>query len=472
MKIKNISLLLIFSAFYLISIQNVFGLQIKSIHVGNTTTDPAWMEILNDGNQIENLKDYNIINYRMVNTNPHSNHRIDRHIGEVDDFLVEKDSVFFISNSKNTPNVSEKVFYSAFTIAAKGGTLSITNKTGNILSCLGYKLGDCGIPGDNTNPTTTATTSETDTSTKEKIVYVYVPQNNQEKYGDIQLLLPEEKTIPALAEVEYTIKATDSNKKVIDDLNFHWSFGDGGAKTGKDVSYTYTYPGEYILIASADGYTSGGKARMLVKVIKPEIVIQEIGIEEKENFIILKNNTDYDLFLSNFYLSLDNNFFQLPKNLLIAKNKTLKLSGEALGFKLPANKISLLYPNKSMLTTFEKEVFDSDLLNSNPQVVSTIIQENLLQGELGNFILNDVTGKSIPIIKAEAVKEKEGEGDKKLPTNYSTEGAGTVYLRKLVLKNETSLKKVEKTQNIQVKSNGKSKSVDTKIVDWFKNLIY
>lgn len=467
MKIKNI-LFLIFLSFYLLSFNNVFGLQIKSVHVGSKTTDPAWLEVFNDGENISNLKDYSISNYRLgVSAQQPTNHNISRSVGDTTDFFVEKDSTFYISNSKLEPNFSEKIFYSAFSVAASGGTISILDKSKETISCGSYKIGDCQninsgiIPGE-----TSTTSSDTTTNTKEKIVYVYVPQNNQEKYGDIKVLLPEEKIVPALAEVEYTVKVTDSQKKAITDLDFHWSFGDGGEQSGKDALYTYIYPGEYILIASADGYTGGGKARMNVKVVNPDIIISEIGMGEKENFIILKNNTDYDLFLSNFYLSLDGNFYKLPKNLMIAKNKTLKLSGEAIGFKLPANNISLLYPNKNLLISYKPEEIkiDISLATTSIDEENTIFTENILS-KVQTFTPKIVTVKAKENSNQKVANSKDSA---KSSIDNKTE---IVYLKRLVLGNGVS-DLIGKTQNKKVDTVYKDKSVDTKLINWVKNLIY
>ncbi|MEA4967692.1 MAG: PKD domain-containing protein, partial [Bacteroidaceae bacterium] len=338
--------------------------------------------------------------------------------------------------------------------------------------------GVCGEQNTTTNTGTSSSTSETGTTTnKEKIVYVYVPQNNQDKYGDIQVLLPEEKVVPALAEVEYTVKVTDSSKKTISDLDFHWSFGDGGEKFGRDVSYTYVYPGEYVLIASADGYLSGGKARMNVKVVKPDIYIEEIGTTIEENFIILKNNTDYDLFLSNFYLNVDGNLLKLPKNLMIAKNKSLRLSGEALGFKLPAKNISLLYPNKNVLTIFKETV------SGNPSILDLVNATSGIQLEVEeNFkaLLFEMENKpktpETPKVKAiqKPIYQNFENLSKNAEFGSDKKESGLVYFKRLVLSNDFSEKENFNNSNISLKTkeNSRNTNVDTRLINWFKNLIY
>ena len=100
-------------------------------------------------------------------------------------------------------------------MAANGGTISITDKNDNILTCIGYKNVDCSnINNENTNSSSTSSTSTSQsTNTKETIKYIYIPLNNQNIYGDIKVLLPEDRVVPALAETDYTVKVIDSDKK-------------------------------------------------------------------------------------------------------------------------------------------------------------------------------------------------------------------------------------------------------------------
>ena len=458
MKIKNI-LFFILLIFSLLIFNKSFALQIKNVNYSASNNNDRWIEIFNDG---EDILDFTANIFKVIDSTDETNHRINLLLG---DATFPAGSTVFISPSTSIPPGAEKAFRSPYGLNRTNGYIILDNNGTKI--CFNYGNGVCGEQNTTTNTGTSSSTSETGTTTnKEKIVYVYVPQNNQDKYGDIQVLLPEEKVVPALAEVEYTVKVTDSSKKTISDLDFHWSFGDGGEQSGKDALYTYIYPGEYILIASADGYTGGGKARMNVKVVNPDIIISEIGMGEKENFIILKNNTDYDLFLSNFYLSLDGNFYKLPKNLMIAKNKTLKLSGEAIGFKLPANNISLLYPNKNLLISYKPEEIkiDISLATTSIDEENTIFTENILS-KVQTFTPKIVT------VKAKENSNQKVTISKDLAKSDIGDKTETVYLKRLVLGNGVS-DLIGKTQNKKVDTVYKDKSVDTKLINWVKNLIY
>lgn len=492
MKIKNI-LFLSLLVFSFLIFNKSFALEIKEIIYNPEGADGGkeWFEICNTGESIIGFTD----NYKIItpqtnkeSSKPYSEHDLSpeystggKDFPEDNCAAITQDAALF---KEYNSNYNHLIFDSSWTdLNNTGGFVGIL-KDKLIVKCKAYGTGSCPeVSNDNassetsssdTSSSTSATSTSTSpsTSVKEKIVYVYVAQNNQDKYGDIQILLPEEKIVLALAETEYTVKAIDSNKKVISNLNFHWSFGDGGEKFGKDALYTYTYPGEYILIASADGFISGGKARMNVRVVEPNIVISEIGNEKNENIIILKNNTDSDLFLSNFYLNLDNNFYKLPRNLMLAKNKTLKLSGEALGFKLPANNISLHYPNKNILVSFKKEE-EKELDFSSTSIISAVNIPSFLENSEEKSLRNKESLTFFGEIREISKTEKSIKNSN---SKFIVEENKANYLRKLVLdaefKDKNTIFNKEKVKNIKMETDEKSKNVDTKIVDWFKSLIY
>jgi len=199
---------------------------------------------------------------------------------------------------------------------------------------------------------------------------------------------------------------------------------------------------------------------MIVTVVNPNIEILKVGTSSEENFIDLKNNTDYDMYLSNFYLRIDGQDFKLPKNFVIAKNKVVHVSGEALGFKLPAIDVSLLYPNKNSLAKYEIKIENSvatntiQIKNSVPTSTSkTFLEETQIQNSYQN-----ATFSQAEIPKLEYSKE-----------NISS---SSIILKKLILKDSESIKTINPSEisknerEIQIgPQNTKSKSVDTGIIN-------
>ncbi|MEI6352882.1 MAG: hypothetical protein WCO35_03030 [Candidatus Nomurabacteria bacterium] len=477
MKINFLRVLL-FLSIILYSCFISFALQIKNVNYSASNNNDRWIEIYNDG---PNISDFTISDYKILDSKDTIKHGINTMQGDIS-FL--SGSTIFISPSVNIPSGATKVFKSTYILDKTSGYISIINSDNSgTYNCFSYGSVPCpnsnSIAGqDNstsTNNVSTSTEQNISTSTSDilnsnSIVYMYVPVNNQNKYGDIQVLLPEEKTVPAGADVEYNVKVIDSHKNVLTGLDFDWSFGDGGERDSKTVIYHYVYPGEYTLIASADGYNGGAQARMKVLVINPDISISKVGIGGNENYIDLKNNTDYDLFLSNFYLNIDNNFYKLPKNFLIAKNKTVHISGEALNFKLPAVNISLNYPNKTILTSYTLNILAtssvSDLNSSSTNKDQIVVQdENVKKNNISNITdpkfteINSLekTNKTVP---------------HKINTDISIkDNKDSLILKRLILNG--SMDTINKKESENVKPNVKNnESVDIGIIKWFKSLLY
>ncbi|MDQ1282014.1 MAG: hypothetical protein QG630_365 [Patescibacteria group bacterium] len=194
---------------------------------------------------------------------------------------------------------------------------------------------------------------------------------------------------------------------------------------------------------------------MNVKVVTPDIIISKVGTSSKENFIDLTNNTDYDLVLSNFYLNLDNNFYKLAKNFTISKRKTVHVSGEAVGFNLPATNISLNYPNKNFLVSYTN-------INNNSASNTIPLKLNVVENK------PDLFSEETPKIKTEenlsqVITEKELQIE---PTKQTKE---SFILKRLVLSQEIDTKTLIDSKPLNL---NKTKNVDTGIVNWFKSLIY
>ncbi len=472
------------SLYFILGLQESLGLNITDIiyNPDGTDTGKEWFRVCNDGSDINNFTNYKAITTPISGSNlAYSSHSITG----VDVFLSNTCAAITQNNTLFTNNInsSDLIFDSSWSdLNNTGGFVGILLED-NMVTCKSYGTGVCPTTSNSTTTNSTSTNATTTTSTtssssnvsnnvSSNIIYVYV--NNQNKYGDINVLLPEEKIVPAGADVDYTVKAIDSNKSVIANLNFDWSFGDGGEKFGKDVSYHYVYPGEYTLIVSADGYTSGGQAKMKVLVIKPDILIVKVGTNKEENFIDLKNNTGYDLFLSNFYIKVDNQFYKLPKNFIIAKDKTVHVSGEALGFKLPAYNVSLHYPNKSLLIEYINFI-DLDFsttsiisINNNEKILATNSLDKLnisTNIDILNNKHND--NQSDNTIKVQKIEKSEFVKD------------GSFILKKLVFKEDSTQKDYQKDIESEIVNLEKEEPkkdikeyVDIGLIRFFKSLIY
>ena len=469
-------------------IKNSLALQITK--VSGPKTSP-WIEFLNNSDSIKNIKDLKLYTKSATNTSAHG-----VSLGnKATSFDIQPNAYFILADdpSKNIfSNINCQVFDTSFDLII-GQSLAYDDLDYPISSADSLSNTSCDtgtvINSDNSsstntsnNSTSTTVDNSNNTNTNNNISYNYVPNNNQNKYGDIQVLIPEEKIVPAGADFEYVAKVLDSRKNVLPGLDFIWSFGDGGEKFDMKTMYHYTYPGEYLLIASADGYMGGAQGKMKVTVISPDVKIIKVGIGGKENYIDLQNNTDYDLFLSDFYLDIDNNFYKLPKNFVIEKKKSVHVSGEALGFKLPALYVSLNYPNKNFLTDYSvrQEVSTSTNTILATSSTTTIESQNNITDKNVNISQNDFISNNLNNNEYKNLSY-DNQSDSKINNSKSFSVMKDPFILKPLILASSNLniednkqnKKADNKDNTEKSDNvKKDKTVDINLIKWLKSLIY
>lgn len=166
--------------------------------------------------------------------------------------------------------------------------------------------------------------------------------------ADITIYLPLEKVVVAGAPALFSVYSMTHAGKPIDNMVYRWSFGDGGQSTGSTTFYRYFYPGRYATQVEGTNGLIAGTARMLVRVVAPDIVMSSIGYGKYGTYIDITNPSSYDLDISFWKLSLDGALFSFPKNTLLM-NGTTRFPSLALGFASTtvssSTLIKLLFPN-------------------------------------------------------------------------------------------------------------------------------
>ena len=112
---------------------------------------------------------------------------------------------------------------------------------------------------------------------------------------------------------------------------YFWNFGDGDSKdTGerKPFAHTYFYAGEYPVTLEyyINPYSAVADAttKIIIKTIPLTVSISKVG-DEKDFFIELSNNTDYEIDMSKWTITSSNKIFTLPKNTIIGAKKKIIL---------------------------------------------------------------------------------------------------------------------------------------------------
>ena len=156
---------------------------------------------------------------------------------------------------------------------------------------------------------------------------------------------------------------------------YFWNFGDGDSKEIKlnDINmqkftHTYFYPGEYTV--SLEYYTNyygnvpDASNKITVKIVGTDIVISKVG-DEKDFFVELTNNTDYDADISNWALSSNGKVFNFPRNTMIGSKKKMIISPKITNFSIyDKNNLKLLSPQGETIFDYGSFLFPVKSLNS------------------------------------------------------------------------------------------------------------
>ena len=115
---------------------------------------------------------------------------------------------------------------------------------------------------------------------------------------------------------------------------YFWNFGDGDSKEMKvndssKLTHTFFYEGEYSVVLEyySNYYSSESDAsdRIIIKVVPADIVISKVG-DEKDFFVEITNNTNYNADISGWFLMSDKSKFIFPQNTILNSKKKMILS--------------------------------------------------------------------------------------------------------------------------------------------------
>ncbi len=247
-----------------------------------------------------------------------------------------------ISNGDIVCGYSGKVYRSAISTA------------GTVSGVVPYFI---GIKSPNTTIVSNATSSDAESTITSSVSNGSAVRYNSDyirktfTFGDLALLSPRDVIGVAGGATEFWVKAIDSkNNSLIS--NVVWSFGDGSGASGATTSHRYVYPGSYIGTIDVETNLVYGFERVNVKIVSPNLAISEVLNTSDGSSITIRNNSDDEIDIGGFVLSMNTGFFKLSKHLIIPPLSDIKLSGETLGFKR-ADNIRLLFENNAEVTRYE-----------------------------------------------------------------------------------------------------------------------
>ena len=125
---------------------------------------------------------------------------------------------------------------------------------------------------------------------------------------------------------------------------YFWNFSDGDSKEievlrSGQFTHTYFYPGDYVVslyyFSNPYIYSNIPDAsnQINIKIIKADISISRVG-DEKDFFVELSNNTDFNVDISNWFLISDRKSFTIPLNTILAAKKKMIISSKITNFSI------------------------------------------------------------------------------------------------------------------------------------------
>lgn len=132
-------------------------------------------------------------------------------------------------------------------------------------------------------------------------------------------------------------------KKSAKRLRFDWSFGDGTAGRGKEISHTYQFPGEYIVVVNGYQDDEYATSRIDVKVVDPQIEI--VNVSAGLTAIEVRNNSNEEINLGGWLILSGQEKFIIAKDTIIKPRSKLHISTT---FSNQSDKVTLFYPTGSL----------------------------------------------------------------------------------------------------------------------------
>ncbi|MDP2749990.1 MAG: hypothetical protein Q8O89_04110, partial [Nanoarchaeota archaeon] len=113
------------------------------------------------------------------------------------------------------------------------------------------------------------------------------------------------------------------------------------------------YPGEYNVsleyYMNYYGTMPDASDQMIIKVVSTDFLISAVG-NEKDFFVELSNNTNYDADISNWILASTRKSFVMPRNTIIGSKKKIVFSSKITGFSLEDKKtLKLMTPQGELI---------------------------------------------------------------------------------------------------------------------------
>jgi len=280
---------------------------------------------------------------------------------------------------------------------------------------------------DETNSSSSSETENNSSVTvKTRTVYVSVHENPSElsDYKNKEGL-----TISAGRErlsyvgISVTFSAEYKNGNSQNTVDFTWSFGDGLKSSGKSVSHTYKYPGEYNVILNGDSGKDHAVSRTKVLILSPQMSLRK----NSDGDIEILNNGKKEINLGNWYLKAGETKFILSPDTIINSNGVIFLSSLDSKIAPNANEVILFNPSGSKVAIIQENKIESKEISKEQKGENNI--ENILGIRIKDAEDIIEQYKKYSVIKDDvesANEEKTIEDEEEITNNIATVGSAII----------------------------------------------
>jgi hypothetical protein len=206
-----------------------------------------------------------------------------------------------------------------------------------------------------TESTSTATTTESNTTAQNSNTNTSVTWSSHYSFVSAQNDTTVKLTVSAGRERLTTTGEPLHFKAVLNtndpNTNYEWNFGDGSIGKGKDIDHAYLLAGDYVVVLNATLFDNEAVSRTKVKVVKPEISIDEVTKE----YVSVKNNSKYEINLYGWQLEGESNNFPFPKDTIIAPVSVVKFPLSNIGLDAVGLVKISRFSDKKEVTTINAE---------------------------------------------------------------------------------------------------------------------
>ncbi len=189
-------------------------------------------------------------------------------------------------------------------------------------------------------------TSDTDDAEEPLRIELQLPQNTL----GLALL------VPGIAYVNqpvvFDVEPSGLGKTLLDSLLYTWNFGDLTAKTGKRVTHTFTYPGEYVVTLYGTFSRHEAVARTTITILPVTFSL----LFDAHGDVLLQNNAKYEVNISDYTMEGKEKLLFPPRSVILP-NSTIAVPRERLGSQFTA---AFLYDQEGELVASTKAASPSD----------------------------------------------------------------------------------------------------------------